>query len=78
MILTSSLKLVSASSVMGIALFWMAHRWIGILATTLERGAVLSAIIMTAIVIYTVCSYALKSEELIFLYQTIRKRYEQK
>lgn len=74
-ILTSSLKLAGASSVMGAASAWMAHRWIGVLATTLERGAVLTVIILAAIVIYTGCSYALKSEELIFLCQTIRKRH---
>jgi putative peptidoglycan lipid II flippase len=75
-ILASSLKLVGASAAMGLATAWMAHRWAVGLDTTLERGAVLAAIIVAGMAVYVACSYALRSEELTFLFETYRKRYE--
>lgn len=75
-ILTSSLKLGGASAVMGLAAAWMAHRWTAGLTTTLERASALAVIILAGLAVYAVCSYAFKSEELTFLFDTFRKKYE--
>ncbi|MFQ5893367.1 MAG: lipid II flippase MurJ, partial [Nitrospinota bacterium] len=74
-ILTSTVKLTGSSAVMGLSAAWMAHRWIAGAATAMERGAALATIILAGVVLYVACSYALKSEELFFLYRTLRERY---
>lgn len=73
-ILSSGLKLAAASAVMGGAAAWMAHSWMGGMTTTLQRAGALLAIILLAVALFAGCSYALKSEELAFLYQTFRKK----
>lgn len=75
-ILVSTLKLASASLIMGLAAALLAHRWITDTASTLERATALAAIIVAGIVVYTACSYAFRSEELRFLFQTFRSKYK--
>jgi hypothetical protein len=53
----------------------MAHRWIAQAASDLERVSSLATVILVGVAVYIACSYALKCEELYFLYRTFRERY---
>jgi len=74
-ILASTLKLTASSAVMGLSAAWMAHRWIAQAASGLERVSSLATVILVGVAVYIACSYALKCEELYFLYRTFRERY---
>ncbi|MDV2479312.1 MAG: murein biosynthesis integral membrane protein MurJ [bacterium] len=74
-ILASTLKLTASSAVMGLSAAWMAHRWIAQAASGLERVSSLATVILVGVAVYIACSYALKCEELSFLYRTFRERY---
>jgi hypothetical protein len=60
---------------MGLSAAWMAHRWIAQAASGLERVSSLATVILVGVAVYIACSYALKCEELSFLYRIFRERY---
>ncbi len=73
-ILTSTLKLAFSATVMGLAIYFCDQAWFDPLASLGERALVLTGCIFFGVFIFTLLSYLMKNEELIFLVDLCKKR----
>ena len=73
-ILYSSLKLAFSGTLMGLVTYFCNQAWFDPVAPVGERGMALTGCILTGIFVFTLISYLMKNEELIFLIDMCKKR----